>query len=82
MNDLAANAKASKAERILLRALKQSGGKCAACHRELAVLYEAKESLDMAVAEWESYLKEQDPVLGADIRVHVEELRRKRDSAR
>ncbi|HEU4389679.1 MAG TPA: O-antigen ligase family protein [Blastocatellia bacterium] len=52
---LIAERRLKKAERVLKRALRITGGRCPDCHRELALLYEESQQYDLAISEWQAY---------------------------
>jgi len=52
--DYASQGKTHKARRRLRRALQLSGGNCLECHRQLALIYEAEEQPEKALAEWQA----------------------------
>lgn len=55
---LAAEGLFDKARRVLLRAIRKSGGHCANCHSALALLYEQAGRNAGAIGEWEAYERE------------------------
>jgi len=50
--------KPAKAEKVLRRALARSRAPCPECHRLLASIYEAANSYDNAIAEWQTFITE------------------------
>ena len=67
-----------KAERKLLRAIKRARGQCPDCHRALALIYEATNSCDEAITEWQVLLR-QDPARASaeQAQSRIEKLKRK-----
>jgi Tfp pilus assembly protein PilF len=53
-HDYASKGMMRKARRRLSRALQQSSGNCLECHRALALVYEAEERTEKAIAEWQA----------------------------
>jgi len=71
--------KMRQARRLLDRAFRRSNGQCPECHLALALVYEAGNEYENAIAEWRIYLRE-DPDRAAteNIASRIEELGRKR----
>jgi O-antigen ligase len=55
---LLSEGKIEKAERVLLRAIRKSDGRCAECHRLLATVYEQANLFVDAMVEWQAFLRE------------------------
>jgi O-antigen ligase/tetratricopeptide (TPR) repeat protein len=67
-----------RAEIILQRAIRRSGGSCADCHQELALTYERGRRYKEAIAEWETYAREApDQAIAQGVQPRIEELRGK-----
>jgi O-antigen ligase/tetratricopeptide (TPR) repeat protein len=67
-----------KAEDLLQRAIRDSGGRCPGCHRELALTYEKAQRYKNALEEWEIYARETPNSAEAqDVRSRIESLTKK-----
>jgi Tfp pilus assembly protein PilF len=66
------------ARRLLVRAIRKSSGPCPSCHSALALVYEMTDSCDEAVAEWQTFMR-QDPARAAaeQVEARIEQLRQK-----
>lgn len=69
----------NRARRLLDRALRLSGGRCAECHRMLALICEADTRYDDAIAQWQIFMKEAPDRASAEKTAsRVEALKQKR----
>jgi O-antigen ligase/Tfp pilus assembly protein PilF len=75
---LLSEGKIEKAERVLLRAIRKSSGRCAECHRLLATVYEQANLFVDAITEWQSFLRETpDRATAEQTARHIEMLKQK-----
>lgn len=75
---LAAAGDGEGARRLLLRAIRKSSGPCPECHRALALVYEMTNSCDEAIAEWQTFLKQDSARASAgQVEARIEQLRQK-----
>jgi tetratricopeptide (TPR) repeat protein len=75
---LANNGNTKKAQRLILRAIRNSNGPCPICHRALALVYEKAHRYEEAIAEWQAYSREApDSAAAEQTSSHMEALRRK-----
>jgi tetratricopeptide (TPR) repeat protein len=56
--NLIRSGKALKAEKFLIRQIRETSEPCPDCHRALAVLYETSERYSDAIAEWQIFRRE------------------------
>ncbi len=75
---LAARGNLRKAEDLLHRAIRDSGGPCPPCHRELALTFEKGQLYKDAIAEWKAYAGETpDSPETQEVRSRIEALKKK-----
>lgn len=75
--ELASEGLFDKARRVLLRAIRKSGGHCANCHSALALLYEQAGRNADAIGEWEAYEREApEQALAEKTAMRIERLKR------
>jgi O-antigen ligase/tetratricopeptide (TPR) repeat protein len=66
------------ARRLLLRAIRKSSGPCPECHRALALVYEMTNSCDEAIAEWQTFMRQDSARAAAEqVEARIEQLKQK-----